>query len=126
MEDVAAGTQNAMKLAEAFGEAASQAPGTMENVRLPALRDEAAAEYVEREEAEPSGLYEGVPQLAANAEQLGGEQAAQLEPPIEVVTLLFVADHMASWYRGQELMPASEDVPYGHAFWYCELVPGGQ
>ena len=111
MEEVAAGTQNAMKLAEALGEAASQAPGTMENVRLPALRDEAAAEYVEREEAEASGLYEGVPQLAANAEQLGAEQGVQLEPPSDVVTLLFVADHMASWYRGHELMPASEDVP---------------
>jgi len=55
-----------------------------------------------------------------------GEQAPQLAPPSELAMLLFVADHMASWKRGQELLPASEDVPYGHAFWYCELVPGGQ
>ena len=66
---------------------------------------------MDNEEAEPWGLYEGVPQLAANAEQLGAEHDVQLEPPSDVVTLLFVADHMASWYRGQELMPASEDVP---------------
>jgi len=66
---------------------------------------------VDNEEAEPRGLYEGVPQLAANAEQLTAEHDAQLGPPSDVVTLLFVADHMASWYRGQELMPASEDVP---------------
>jgi len=50
----------------------------------------------------------------------------QLEPPSELAMLLFVADHMASWNRGHELLPASEEVPYGHAFWYCELVPGGQ
>ncbi len=43
MDDVAAGTQKAMKLAEAFGAAASQVPGIMANVRLPALREEAAA-----------------------------------------------------------------------------------
>lgn len=66
---------------------------------------------MDNEEAEPRGLYEGVPQLAANAEQLSAEHDVQLEPPSDVVTLLFVADHMASWYRGQELMPASEDVP---------------
>ena len=66
---------------------------------------------MDTEEAEPRGLYEGVPQLAANAEQLSAEHDVQLEPPSDVVTLLFVADHMASWYRGQELMPASEDVP---------------
>ena len=66
---------------------------------------------MDSEEAEPRGLYEGVPQLAANAEQLGAEHDVQLEPPSDVVALLFVADHMASWYRGQELMPASEDVP---------------
>ena len=67
---------------------------------------------MDNEEAEPRGLYEGVPQVAAaNAEQLGAEHDVQLEPPSDVVTLLFVADHMASWYRGQELMPASEDVP---------------
>ena len=66
---------------------------------------------MDNEEAEPRGLYEGVPQLAANAEQLGAEHDVQLEPPSDVVTLLFVADHMASWYRGHELMPASEDVP---------------
>ena len=66
---------------------------------------------MDNEEAEPRGLYEGGPQLAANAEQLGAEHDVQLEPPSDVVTLLFVADHMASWYRGQELMPASEDVP---------------
>lgn len=81
---------------------------------------------MDKDVAEPKGLYEGVPQLAENAEQLGAAHVPQLEPPSEVVTLLLVADHMASWYRGQELMPASEDVPYGHAFWYCELVPGGQ
>ena len=111
MDDVAAGTQNAMKLAEEFGAPASQAPGTMAKVALPALRDEAAAEYVDSDDAEPRGLYEGVPQFAENAEQLGAVQLPQLAPPSEVVTLLFVADHMASWYRGQELMPASEDVP---------------
>ena len=66
---------------------------------------------MDNEEAEPRGLYEGVPQLAANAEQLPAEHDVQLGPPSDVVTLLFVADHMASWYRGQELMPASEDVP---------------
>jgi hypothetical protein len=44
MDDVAAGTQKAMKLAEEFGAAASQVPGIMENERLPALREEAAAE----------------------------------------------------------------------------------
>ena len=66
---------------------------------------------MDNEEAEPRGLYEGVPQLAANAEQLGAEHDVQLEPPSDVTTLLFVADHMASWYRGHELDPASEDVP---------------
>jgi hypothetical protein len=112
MEEVAAGTQNAMKLAVAFGAAASHAPGTCAMVTLPApSRDTAGGAYFDREVAVPSGLYEGVPQLAANAEQLGAEQGVQLEPPSDVATLLFVADHMASWYRGHELMPASEDVP---------------
>ena len=112
MEEVAAGTQNAMKLAVAFGAAASHAPGTCAMVTLPApSRDTAGGAYFDREVAVPSGLYEGVPQLAANAEQLGAEHGVQLEPPSDVVTLLFVADHMASWYRGHELMPASEDVP---------------
>ena len=112
MEEVAAGTQKAMKLAVAFGAPASQAPGTMANVRLPALRDEAAAEYEEKEDAAPMGLYEGVAQVAVeNAEQAFAEHEVQLEPPIDVAMLLFVADHMASWYSGHELMPASEDVP---------------
>jgi hypothetical protein len=44
MEEVAAGTQNAMKLAVEFGAPASQAPGSMAKVKLPALRDEAAEE----------------------------------------------------------------------------------
>ena len=61
-----------------------------------------------------------------NTGQLGAVHEPQFAPPNELATLLFVADHMASWKRGQELLPASEDVPYGHAFWYCELVPGGQ
>ena len=56
-------------------------------------------------------MYEGVPQLAENGEQLGAEHDVQLGPPSDVVTLLFVADHMASWYKGHELMPASEEVP---------------
>ena len=60
------------------------------------------------------------------AAQPGAVHEPQFAPPKELATLLFVADHMASWKRGQELLPASEDVPYGHAFWYCELVPGGQ
>ena len=56
MEDVAAGTQKATKPAVELGALASQAPGNMANVRLPALREEAAAEYVEKEDAAPKGL----------------------------------------------------------------------
>ena len=63
---VAAGTQNAMKLAVAFGELESQAPGTIANVRLPApSRDVAAVEYVENATAAPEGLKEGAKQLDA-------------------------------------------------------------
>ena len=111
MEEVAAGTQKAVKLAVELGALASQAPGTMANERLPALRDEAAAEYVENEDAAPKGLYEGVEHDEEYAAQLPAVHVVQLLPPIDVVTLLFVADHMASWYRGHELDPASEDVP---------------
>jgi len=56
MDEVAAGTQNAMKPALALGAPASHAPGTIANERLPALREEAAAEYVEKEDAAPKGL----------------------------------------------------------------------
>ena len=100
----------------------------MARVMLPApSRDTAGGAYVDMEDAIPKGLYEGVAQLdEENVGQLPAEQEPQLEPPSEVATLLLVADHMASLNRGQELMPASEDVPYGHGFWYCELVPGGQ
>ena len=111
MDDVAAGTQNAIKLADALGAPASQAPGTMAYVKLPALREEAAREYVEKEDAEPNGLYEGAAQLEKATVQEPSKHGVQLEPPMEVAMLLFVADHMASWKRGQELMPASEDVP---------------
>ena len=126
MEEVAAGTQKAMKLAVELGAPASQAPGTMENVKLPALREDAATEYVEKEDAVPKGLYEGVEQDVEKAEQLSATHVLQLDPPSEVKMLLLEADHTASWYRGHELMPARDDVPNGHAFWYCELVPGGQ
>jgi len=130
MEEVAAGTQKAMKLAVAFGDAASQAPGTMDMVMLPApSRATAGAAYVDREVAAPKGLYEGRAQVCAEYTQLlpVPEQATQRAvSPNDDTALLFDADHTASWNRGQELMPASEDVPNGHGFWYCELVLGGQ
>jgi len=56
MDEVAAGTQKAMKLAVELGVSASQAPGTIENVKLPALREDDAAEYMEKEDAAPKGL----------------------------------------------------------------------
>jgi hypothetical protein len=128
MEEVAAGTQKAMKLAVEFGAAASQAPGTMAMVMLPApSRDTAGGAYVDREVAVPKGLYEGRAQVCAEYTQLLLVQATQRDgSPSDDAALLFDADHTASWNRGQELMPASEDVPNGHGFWYCELVPGGQ
>jgi hypothetical protein len=127
MDEVAAGTQKAIKLAVAFGALASHAPGTMPKVKLPPLREEAAEEYVDKEDAVPKGLYEGVEQDVENAEQVPAEHVV-VQPvlPCEAVMLLFEADHMASWNRGHELEPANEAVPYGHSFWYCELVPGGQ
>ena len=132
MEEVAAGTQKAMKLALAFGAAASQAPGTMARVMLPApSRDTAGGAYVDREVAVPKGLYEGRAQVCAENTQLSGAPATpqatqRVGSPSDDAALLLDADHTASWYRGHELMPASEDVPNGHGFWYCELVLGGQ
>ena len=89
---VAAGTQKAKKLAVAFGAAASQAPGTMAIVMLPApSRDTAAAAYFEKAAAALEGLYEGT----AHAENTQvPAHASQLAPPKEFGTLP-AADQMA-------------------------------
>ncbi len=123
---VAAGTQNAINIAVALGVLPRKAPCTIVNVRLPApSREEAAALYVDSATAAPEGLYEGAAQVDVENTQLGAVHAVQVAPPSELATAPEAAQ-MAIWERGQEFMPASEDEPAGHAFWYCELVPAGQ
>jgi len=95
-------------------------------VRLPApSREEAAALYVDRATAAPVGLYEGAAHVDVEKTQLGAVHAVQVAPPSELATAPEAAQ-IAIWDRGQEFMPASEEDPAGHAFWYCELVPAGQ
>ena len=92
---VAAGTQKAMKLADEFGALASQAPGTIENVRLPApSRAVAAVVYLEKATAAPEGLYEGAKQLEEVSTQALAAHWVQEPPPKEFATLP-AADQMA-------------------------------
>ena len=113
---VAAGTQNAINIAVALGVLPRYAPGTIENVRLPApSREEAAALYVEKATAAPEGLYEGAAHVDVENTQLGAVHAVHVAPPSELATAPEAA-HMAIWERGHEFMPASEDEPAGHAF----------
>jgi hypothetical protein len=97
MEEVAAGTQKAMKLAVAFGDAASQAPGTMDMVMLPKpSRETAGAAYVDREVAVPKGLYEGRAQVCAEKTQLPVQAVQRAVSPSDDTALLLDADHTAS------------------------------